>query len=175
MTNEQKYTTLTQSQRLKEIGFDAEADGYWYQETLVKYENGKSFVSGIHSPLFLKTRDDYTVFETKDNEGKTVDTVPSYRLDTLQLVLPEWCFGFADRHDSTTDIGSRFFDELHIHFGIVSFNPDSQSSDKEEKVEELLFDLFTTQGEEAIAAAVDLICLLNDTHGSSTVEIARKR
>lgn len=141
-----KYTKLEQSRMLKEIGFEAKADGYWV-ESDDSCLNHISFIKNENINLYYRDEKLIESFSQQyyDEEDKYDVAIPAYRLDTLLLSLPEWCFGYADRHHSTTDIGSRFYDKL----------PNSD-------IEESLFDLFTTSGSQAIAAAVDLLVLLKE-------------
>jgi hypothetical protein len=86
MTNEQKYTSLADSKRLAEIGFAAEADSYWEPNP----GNQEGYSLKDEACLRLK------VWGGRD--GWIIDprVIPAFRLDTLQLKLPEWCSKYAE-------------------------------------------------------------------------------
>lgn len=181
MTNT-KYTTLEQSQRLKEIGFEAEADGWW---------NGSLELEGYY---------EYWIDQLEDKPlgiyNKAVyRTCPSYRLDTLLLALPEWIkevismsYGWCDsdrerfirwiwyikwlkKHEMIFDeiysfdfysdnlftisneVHNEFMQKENIHVKQI------RACDNQEipRIDEICFG-----GPEAIAATVDLICLLKE-------------
>ena len=170
-----KYTDLTQSKRLKKIGFKAEADGYWNID-------GSIFKIGNKldcRPLFYS------------------NWTPSYRLDTLLLKLPEWVKEvFSLSHNWCDSDRERFiawiwfikwlkkknlfYEDIlnYEHYEAIDLKrTGSNSFLMEFKEEEDIYsrvikacdthkiprvDVVCYGGEEAIAAAVDLICLLKE-------------
>lgn len=97
MTNT-KYTTLEQSQRLKEIGFEAEADGWWfywdkdlyfgsvkekYIKLIQEHIDSNHMIDAFRYVVKATWRDREKYILDSFIQGAIKNCYPSYRLDTL--------------------------------------------------------------------------------------------
>ena len=129
--DENRYTSLVDSQRLAEIGFEAEADGYWEIINKDRYDAREpTLLRGVVLPGDAKYR------KALDRKIHTVEYIPAFRLDTLLLELPEWIFEPTEERLNFLAKTSPLETEIFLNF------------------------LEQFRGQEAIAACVDLLCLL---------------
>jgi hypothetical protein len=129
--NEEKYTTLEQSKRLAEIGFSAEADGFYTTD-----RDGEQLYSALNKPNLI----DMSTFSIGCCAGSYAAEdikhwTKAFRLDTLLLELPEITFN-EDRYP--------FFRSIQMTL----------------EMQDLMLLLLESKGKEAIAATVSLLELL---------------
>lgn len=133
-----KYTTLEQSQRLKEIGFEAEAD-LWYDPKYPDIPMTAYNTNGVSIREGIIYEEDAGCGCCSDYKIRT-DLTPSYRLDTLLLALP---------------------DKYHFARMGMTFNNEAIANAT------IRLNNIPKKGPEAIAAAVDLICLLKEVENNA--------